>query len=304
MTKHSSEPSHCERLSVRELLSSILESRHDIDAAVRMIQERRGEIINAFNSGSEELGEDQLQSLQESPELIAALYDALSEPPSDEERAELERLVEIKAADESEIGVALKQLLGATSSEASLEWIQSVRPVSEEVYANLVRFHDVQAVLPAGEWLVRAGIRPLQVFYATEAVHSAAEGASGKLAGGFVQVELAPRAKPAAGPVIPYQRIIDEIISMTELDERLVTRLWNWLTVVCRTTHPYLFGGFRRTAIPRDSTLLDLEVLPKRLSLREQWPAAKMRPPQALSAAAKPPAAHSAEGRGQSGNPW
>jgi len=268
------------KLSIPELLTRALRSPDD-KTTLSALRDRRREVVKFLNESDFKLDDEQSSMIEDHPESLAAIYDAISETTElgPEDRRALERALDFKRQGDLEIGAAFKTLLGTLSPRTELrELIGRLQAadaprVEKDVLAIVEEQPDVRAALPDCRPLLEFGIRPLSVFYATEAPLSLVAETNEFRPG--TSFEIGPAQDEGTAHfsgLSPDHPIIQEVVAMTELHASAAQQLWGWLATVGLTSHAFLFGGFKCIRLNGDDGVhLQLEVLPRRLTLGEQW---------------------------------
>jgi hypothetical protein len=230
---------------------------------------QRGPEVRELLLGSDvELDASTCRVIEEHPERLAWLYEALSEVVDTHEDSEAAEIQQIQAQELAKIGDAFIALtFGLPGSLLDLtSWFGELPRVEPDLVEVLREQPDVQVIGPAADELAARGLRPLSVFYAAEAVslfleqmqrqgwldperpvfldaaHDIPLLTPGEREKRFPDAPPLSAGEDVVGAITP-ERLFEEVTAMAECPWRAAPLLLRWLISVAQVK-PRVFGRF------------------------------------------------------------
>ncbi|MGD2108662.1 MAG: hypothetical protein PVI86_04655 [Phycisphaerae bacterium] len=223
------------------------------------IKSHAAEVLSFLDSDDVELDGEQARLLSEHPEWLGEILDAVAgeEALPTHEQAELDALIRAKVDDDRSVGAAFKDALLKDLPPELVNWDRwfgGVETCDKELQEALLECPDVIAARPECEPLLKFGIRPLTVFYATQAVRIVVDRSLKKQEDpecNSVFLPLGEVSQNTPSPRVTAEDVIDEIVCMAECGKDMAERLLWWLLGLMYVgQRSFLFDGME--AVPGD----------------------------------------------------
>jgi RNA polymerase sigma factor (sigma-70 family) len=238
--------------SAMELLKQALESPNQ-DELLTQVRTQSNEILEQMASSDQapDLDVEKLPA-----EWVARVYQALFEGAATQQKYEvnaIQELFSVHAEKDTSIGEAFRDLLAGLPDSLSSPMLFSHLPhIAQDEESLLRQAPDVRASLSESVPFLPYGIRPLKVFYATEAVSGLSER--------LLELRFIDQDRLILGEQIQFsddrdtrQNLEDlmvlEIGQTAEVNPDTSKALYSWLIRTAQY-RPYLFKGFRAQVRP------------------------------------------------------
>jgi hypothetical protein len=255
--------------------------------ALREVAKNAEKIHALLDEHDPELTDQQNEILDEHPEWVAQIYDALAtdHPLDEDEEAAIRELTKARLADEISVGKSFKNGLIRDLTDPELldweRWFGGLPEIGGPTLAMLIERADVAAARPEIDPLVIYGISPLSLCYSSQAILPVAlrwAEIHKQPADGFI-LSADPSIVERSPEALPPDQVVTSIAAMSACAIPVADRVFAWMTAMSREKS-FLFSGFTAQA---ENEYIRLTRIGGDLTIREQWshipPPKQMQPP-------------------------
>jgi len=250
-------PSSKHPMSAIELLQQALVSAEEDAKLLDQVRERAPDILEKMEAYSPDINIEKVPA-----ERVAKVYQALFQGAAPDlqavEPGAAQALFSVHAAEDTTIGEGFRNLVaGLPLSLSNAEVFSNLPRIPERQMSLLRKAPDVRAAQLESEVFLPYGIRPVKLFYATEAVSGLSER--------LIEMNLLGPCEIVLGDEREFRDdrqasqklsdlMIQEIAQVAETDLGPAGSMYHWLIRVAQY-RPYTFKGFQARPRPNPQTV-------------------------------------------------